>query len=169
MDVEGIYRKSGGTSQVNQVKSSFEGNGDFDISDPDLDIHAVSSTLKAYFRRLPVPLITFAVYDQFLEAGSIESPEQKARAMHAALKEIPKPHFDTLQFLVFHLSRVIQHSNENLVSRTLARPPRHRADNLLDDTAQSCCRFCAHNYASRRCTARADRYGSATRCCRGAA
>jgi hypothetical protein len=69
MDVEGIYRKSGGTSQVNQVRSGFETDNDHDISDPDLDIHAVTSALKNYFRRLPVPLITFAVYDQFLEAG----------------------------------------------------------------------------------------------------
>ena len=69
MDVEGIYRKSGGTSQVNQVRSGFEENGEHDISDPDLDIHAVTSALKNYFRRLPVPLITYAVYDQFLEAG----------------------------------------------------------------------------------------------------
>jgi hypothetical protein len=69
MDVEGIYRKSGGTSQVNQVRSGFEADNDHDISDPDLDIHAVTSAVKNYFRRLPVPLITFAVYDQFLEAG----------------------------------------------------------------------------------------------------
>lgn len=69
MDVEGIYRKSGGTSQVNQVRSGFEADNDHDISDPDLDIHAVTSAMKNYFRRLPVPLITFSVYDQFLEAG----------------------------------------------------------------------------------------------------
>lgn len=69
MDVEGIYRKSGGTSQVNQVRSGFEADNDHDISDPDLDIHSVTSALKNYFRRLPVPLITFDVYDQFLEAG----------------------------------------------------------------------------------------------------
>jgi hypothetical protein len=69
MDVEGIYRKSGGTSQVNQVRSGFEQDGDHDISDPDLDIHSVTSALKNYFRKLPVPLITYAVYDQFLEAG----------------------------------------------------------------------------------------------------
>jgi hypothetical protein len=69
MDVEGIYRKSGGTSQVNQVRSGFEADGEHDISDPDLDIHSVTSALKNYFRRLPVPLITYAVYDQFLEAG----------------------------------------------------------------------------------------------------
>jgi hypothetical protein len=69
MDVEGVYRKSGGTSQVNQVRSGFEADNDHDISDPDLDIHAVTSAMKNYFRRLPVPLITFSVYDQFLEAG----------------------------------------------------------------------------------------------------
>lgn len=69
MDVEGIYRKSGGASQVNQVRSGFEKNNDYDISDPDLDIHSVTSALKNYFRRLPIPLITFDVYDQFLEAG----------------------------------------------------------------------------------------------------
>lgn len=69
MDVEGVYRKSGGSSQVNQVRSGFESKADYDISDPDLDIHSVTSALKNYFRRLPVPLITFDVYDQFLEAG----------------------------------------------------------------------------------------------------
>lgn len=115
MDVEGIYRKSGGTSQVNQVKSGFEGNDEFDISDPDLDIHAVTSTLKNYFRRLPTPLITYAVYDQFLDAGAIEVPEQRAKALRAAISEIPRAHRDTMQFLIFHLSRVIQHAGDNLV------------------------------------------------------
>lgn len=116
MDVEGIYRKSGGTSQVNQVKGGFEANDEFDISDPDLDIHAVTSTLKNYFRRLPVPLITFSIYDQFLEAGAVENHEQKVKALHAAIREIPRAHHDTLQFLIFHLSRIIQHASDNLVS-----------------------------------------------------
>ncbi|KAF1850716.1 RhoGAP-domain-containing protein [Cucurbitaria berberidis CBS 394.84] len=116
MDVEGIYRKSGGTSQVNQVRGGFEADNDHDISDPDLDIHAVTSALKNYFHRLPVPLITFAVYDQFLEAGQIEDTEALSKALLAAINEIPKAHRDTLQFLVFHLSRVIQHASENLMT-----------------------------------------------------
>jgi Rho-type GTPase-activating protein 1/2 len=33
-----------------------------------------------------------------------------------AVNEIPRAHRDTLQFLVFHLSRVIQHANENLMT-----------------------------------------------------
>ncbi|KAL5117837.1 hypothetical protein ACEQ8H_004311 [Pleosporales sp. CAS-2024a] len=116
MDVEGVYRKSGGTSQVNQVRSGFEADNDHDISDPDLDIHAVTSAMKNYFRRLPVPLITFAVYDQFIEAGQLEDPKAQSKALQAAVNEIPKAHRDTLQFLVFHLSRVIQHANDNLMT-----------------------------------------------------
>lgn len=122
MDVEGIYRKSGGSSQVNQVKAGFEGTDEFDISDPDLDIHAVTSALKNYLRRLPTPLITYTHYDQFLDAGVIENPDQRARALRAVLKEIPRPHYDTLQFLIFHLARVIQHSDDNLVSGPFCAP-----------------------------------------------
>ncbi|KAL8949776.1 MAG: hypothetical protein Q9222_004138, partial [Ikaeria aurantiellina] len=59
MDVEGIYRKSGGNSQIQQVKEGFERTNDYDISDPDLDINAVTSTLKQYLRKLPTPLITY--------------------------------------------------------------------------------------------------------------
>lgn len=116
MDVEGIYRKSGGTGQVNIIKGGFEADNEHDISDPDLDIHAVTSALKNYFRKLPVPLITFAVYDQFLEAGKLEDTTAKSRALADAVNEIPRAHRDTLQFLVFHLSRVIQHANENLMT-----------------------------------------------------
>ncbi|KAL6702450.1 Rho-type gtpase-activating protein [Coniothyrium glycines] len=116
MDVEGVYRKSGATSQVNQIRSGFEADNEHDISDPDLDIHAVTSALKNYFRRLPVPLIPFDTYDQFLEAGQIEDSKAQAKALLAAVNEIPKSHRDTLQFLVFHLSRVIEHANHNLMT-----------------------------------------------------
>ena len=133
MDAEGVYRKSGATSQINQVRGGFEKSGDYDISDPDLDIHAVTSALKSYFRKLPIPLITFDVYDQFLEAGrkslehhghklllifplEIEDQQQKTKAMLAAINEVPRAHRDCLQFLVFHLSRVIGHAKDNLVS-----------------------------------------------------
>ncbi|KAF2127642.1 RhoGAP-domain-containing protein [Dothidotthia symphoricarpi CBS 119687] len=116
MDVEGVYRKSGGTSQVNQVRSGFESDNEHDISDPDLDIHAVTSAMKNYFRRLPVPLITFDVYDQFLEAGLLEDNDAQIKALIAAVNEIPKAHRDTLQFLVFHLSRVIQRASDNLMT-----------------------------------------------------
>lgn len=67
MDVEGIYRKTGGSSQVKVIQDGFENSVDYDdISDPDVDIIAVTSALKQYFRKLPNPLITFEVYDRVI-------------------------------------------------------------------------------------------------------
>lgn len=70
MDSEGIYRKSGGNSQVKMIQEGFEKMEDFDISDPSIDIASVTSVLKQYFRKLPTPLLTFEVYDRILESNS---------------------------------------------------------------------------------------------------
>lgn len=69
MDVEGIYRKSGGKGQVDAIQDGLTRSLDHDISDPDLDINTVASVLKQYFRKLPIPLITFDVYDSIIDAG----------------------------------------------------------------------------------------------------
>jgi hypothetical protein len=45
----------------------------------------------------------------------IEDTEAQVKALFAAINETPKAHRDALQFLVFHLSRVIQRANDNLV------------------------------------------------------
>ncbi|QDS70940.1 hypothetical protein FKW77_006883 [Venturia effusa] len=116
MNVEGVYRKSGGTGQVNQVRLGFEKDNDFDISDPDLDIHAVTSALKQYFRKLPVPLITFDVYDDLLDASRLEDKEERGLEMKAAVNMLPKPHKDCLEFLVFHLAKVMAQEKENLMT-----------------------------------------------------
>ena len=70
MDVEGIYRKTGGNSQTKAIQEGFDKDSEtFDISDPDIDITAVTSVLKQYFRKLPTPLLTYDVYDRILEAN----------------------------------------------------------------------------------------------------
>ena len=132
MDIEGIYRKSGGNSQIETIKEGFERNNDYDISDPDLDISAVTSTLKQYFRKLPTPLITYEVYDKLLE--STPNPSQdidpshpvhpahpnnynyRVSSMRSAINELPSHHRDTLEVLVFHLARVIEQQAENLMT-----------------------------------------------------
>ena len=115
MDVEGIYRKSGGSSQVNQVKNAFELNGECDISDVELDIHAVTSTLKQYFRRLPIPLVTYDVYDPLLSATKLDDPDARVGKMRVVLDQLPRSHRDCLEFLMFHLSRVMEKEKFNLV------------------------------------------------------
>ena len=116
MDVEGIYRKSGGNSQVNQVKGGFEANNEYDISDIELDIHAITSTLKQYFRRLPMPLISYDVYDPLLAAVKQEDTDVRIDKMRQCMDQLPRCHRDCLEFLMFHLSRVMEKEKYNLVS-----------------------------------------------------
>ena len=135
MDIEGIYRKSGGNSQIQVIKEGFERSNDYDISDPDLDINAVTSTLKQYFRKLPTPLITYEVYDKLLE--TLPTPGQnpmdmdpshpahpsnpfnhtyRVSSMRNAISELPTHHRDTLEVLIFHLARVVDQQTDNLMT-----------------------------------------------------
>ena len=116
--MEGIYRKSGGNGQIQTIREGFERSNDFDISDPDLDIHAVTSLLKQYFRRLPSPLITYEVYDQLLDSVQIAEDEKRIASMRHAIQNLPASHRDCLEFLVFHLARVVEREKDNLVRPT---------------------------------------------------
>jgi hypothetical protein len=116
MDMEGIYRKSGGAGQVKIVQQGFEKDNNHDISDPDLDIHSVTSALKQYFRKLPTPLITFDIYDSLLGAGQLKDKEKQALALRVAVAELPEHHRDCLEYLVQHLARVMAQESENLMT-----------------------------------------------------
>ncbi|KAL4950822.1 hypothetical protein BDW69DRAFT_171335 [Aspergillus filifer] len=117
MDMEGIYRKSGASSAIQTIREGFEKSPqDYDISDPDLDIHAVTSALKQYFRKLPMPLITYDVYETIIDTGEISSHSGRVEALQKSLGELPRVHQDVLEFLVFHLKRVVEREKENLMT-----------------------------------------------------
>lgn len=117
MDMEGIYRKSGAASAIQIIKEGFEKSPqDYDISDPDLDIHAVTSALKQYFRKLPMPLITYDVYEKIIDSGEITSQQPRIDHLRQNLQELPRVHRDVLEFLMFHLRRVVERESENLMT-----------------------------------------------------
>ncbi|KAI0970182.1 rho GTPase activator Rga [Xylaria arbuscula] len=121
MEMEGIYRKTGGNSQVKIIQEGFDKNENFDISDPDMDITAVTSVLKQYFRKLPTPLLTYDVYDRILETNSVVSDPEKCTHLQNVFNQLPRQHKDCLEFLMFHLSRVAGRESENLMTpRNLA-------------------------------------------------
>ncbi|KAI0477949.1 rho GTPase activator Rga [Xylaria cf. heliscus] len=121
MEMEGIYRKTGGNSQVKIIQEGFDKNENFDISDPDMDITAVTSVLKQYFRKLPTPLLTYDIYDRVLETNSLANDAEKCTHLQNVFNQLPRQHKDCLEFLMFHLSRVASRESENLMTpRNLA-------------------------------------------------
>lgn len=59
---------------------------------------------------------TLAAETDANNAAEIEDKEKKALAMRLAIRELPQSHQDCLEFLIFHLARVMAHDKENLVS-----------------------------------------------------
>ncbi|XP_041658235.1 rho GTPase-activating protein 30 [Cheilinus undulatus] len=121
--VDGIYRLSGVSSNIQKLRGEFEGDGSPDLNkDVYLqDIHCVSSLCKAYFRELPNPLLTYQLYDKFAEAVAIQLEEERLVKINDVLKELPTPHYRTLEFLMRHLVRMASYSSEtNMHARNLA-------------------------------------------------
>ena len=123
IDSEGIYRKSGAKSQIQTIEDAFEKTFDQEADFDEIlsgDIAGVTSALKQYLRYLPNSLIHIDYYDSFVEAAKYEK-QVAIEKLRAVVNALPLPYQDCLLCVVSHLSRVSQHSEQNLMtSRNLA-------------------------------------------------
>ena len=109
LEYEGIYRKTGGSSQSKAITQMFE-RGDytsFDLCDAEKfnDICSITSVLKTYFRSLPVPLLTFDLHDQFMAAVAIRDPSFRNKSLTDLVNRLPDEHYFTLRMLMLHLNQ----------------------------------------------------------------
>nr|XP_008123895.1 PREDICTED: rho GTPase-activating protein 30 [Anolis carolinensis] len=121
--MDGIYRLSGVSSNIQKLRLEFDTDRTPDLNkDVYLqDIHCVSSLCKAYFRELPNPLLTYQLYDKFAEAVAIQLEEGRLEKIKEVLKELPPPHYRTLEFLMKHLVHMASFSPKtNMHVRNLA-------------------------------------------------
>lgn len=70
-----------------------------------MQVHVLASVLKSFFRDMPEPLLTFDCYEDFLRAGNLT--EDRVSTLFAILKKLPKPNFDLMERLIFHLARLV--------------------------------------------------------------
>lgn len=120
LEVEGIYRASGNSAQVAEIRREF----DIDALAIDLlrpnngvnDIHSVASALKQYFMALPDPLLTRRYHREFIAAANIQNDIQRRDSIHAIINKLPDPNYTTLRYLVFHLYRVQERESINKMS-----------------------------------------------------
>uniref|UniRef100_A0A1A7Y8V7 Rho GTPase-activating protein 29 n=1 Tax=Iconisemion striatum TaxID=60296 RepID=A0A1A7Y8V7_9TELE len=137
LNLKGIYRVNGAKSRVEKLCQAFENGKDL-VELSDLYPHDISNVLKLYLRQLPEPLILFRYYNDFvglakqsqsiiveelealrLSPSSVTSPQVSVELNRVLfkikdlLRHLPPAHYKTLQFLIEHLHRVTEHSEEN--------------------------------------------------------
>ncbi|XP_072723677.1 rho GTPase-activating protein 29 isoform X3 [Ciconia boyciana] len=139
LNVKGIYRVNGAKSRVEKLCQAFENGKDL-VELSELYAHDISNVLKLYLRQLPEPLILFRLYNEFIglakESQNVNeeldakqaSPKSKKRQsicielnriiikIKDLLKQLPVPNYNTLQYLIGHLHRVTEQSEENKMS-----------------------------------------------------
>ncbi|XP_039197916.1 beta-chimaerin isoform X4 [Crotalus tigris] len=141
---EGIYRVSGFTEHIEDVKMAFDRDGDkADVSAniyPDINI--IAGALKLYFRDLPIPVITYDTYSKFIEAAKISNADERLEAVHEVLMLLPAAHYETLRYLMIHLKKITMNEKENFMNAenlgivfgpTLMRPPEDSTLATLND------------------------------------
>ncbi|KAG5841729.1 hypothetical protein ANANG_G00169860 [Anguilla anguilla] len=121
--VDGIYRLSGVSSNTQKLRGEFDVEGVPDLSKEVYrqDIHCVSSLCKAYFRELPNPLLTYQLYDKFADAVAVQLEEERLVKIKEVLKDLPLPHYRTLEYLMRHLVKMATFASQtNMHARNLA-------------------------------------------------
>uniref|UniRef100_A0A8C5R825 Rho-GAP domain-containing protein n=1 Tax=Leptobrachium leishanense TaxID=445787 RepID=A0A8C5R825_9ANUR len=121
--VDGIYRLCGIASNVQKLRQEFETERLPDLNKDTYlqDVHCVSSLCKAYFRQLPNPLLTYQLYDKFADAVAIQLEQERLVKIKDVLKDLPLPHYRTLEYLMKHLVKMASFSSQtNMHARNLA-------------------------------------------------
>ncbi|XP_072924589.1 unconventional myosin-IXb-like isoform X3 [Hemitrygon akajei] len=102
---EGIYRKSGAANKMKDLRQQLEEDPD-SVQLENYHIHAITGVLKQWLRELPVPLMTFDLYGDFLRAIEHPGRQEQVQAVYSVLEQLPSCIFHTLERLIFHLVKV---------------------------------------------------------------
>ncbi|PAA83717.1 hypothetical protein BOX15_Mlig008797g1 [Macrostomum lignano] len=121
LDSEGLYRVAGFHDDIEVIKLAFDKetlDNPVDLSRFD-DVNTVASVLKAYLRSLPIPVITYDMYDKFLAVVRREGDDSTAQlnaSLRQCVSELPPAHRQTLNYLCRHLHRVAARQRINMMS-----------------------------------------------------
>ncbi|EJW83037.1 hypothetical protein WUBG_06052 [Wuchereria bancrofti] len=103
--VEGIYRKSAAIGQVRNARREIE-NAEFEmLSFDDVPTHVITTLVKSFFRELPEPLITYDLYENFLNASEVQDSAERVRCLTVIIELLPKCNRSVLERLLYHLAR----------------------------------------------------------------
>ncbi|KAM4631537.1 rho GTPase-activating protein 17 isoform 1-T2 [Discoglossus pictus] len=112
MKEEGLFRIAAGASKLKKLKAALDCSTS-QLEEFYSDPHAVAGALKSYLRELPEPLMTFNLYDEWIQAGNIPDQSLKLQALWLVCQKLPKPNLENFRYLVKFLAKLSHSSDIN--------------------------------------------------------
>lgn len=132
LTVQGVYRVSGSKPRIQKLCQAFEEQKELvDLSDP--SPHDITSILKHFFKELPEPLLTFDLYNDFIDVGKTiqhlsEQQQQPPdtneimdviNTLQMILRKLPPYCYSTVQHLMCHLQKVSECTENKMIASNL--------------------------------------------------
>jgi Rho GTPase-activating protein 1 len=119
IDTEGIFRRSGNISRINELKRKINEGAPVDMSSE--DTHVVAGILKTFLRDLHEPLLTYELYDEIIQF--LDWPkEERSRNVKLILREkLPVENYELFKYIIEFLVQIMDRKDFNkMTSSNLA-------------------------------------------------
>ncbi|XP_077183651.1 rho GTPase-activating protein 44 isoform X5 [Paroedura picta] len=112
MQEEGLFRVAPSASKLKKLKAALDCCV-VDVQEYSADPHAIAGALKSYLRELPEPLMTFELYEEWIQASNIQDQDKRMQALWNALEKLPKASFSNLRYLIKFLAKLTEYQDAN--------------------------------------------------------
>ncbi|XP_076154100.1 rho GTPase-activating protein 44-like isoform X2 [Alosa pseudoharengus] len=112
MQEEGLFRVAPSASKLKKLKASLD-CGVLDVQEYSADPHAIAGALKSYLRELPEPLMTFELYEEWIQASNIQDQDKRLQALLSACEKLPKANSNNFKYLIKFLAKLNEYEDAN--------------------------------------------------------
>ncbi|ALC47331.1 RhoGAP92B [Drosophila busckii] len=117
LEEEGLLRVGCASTKLRRMKHALEAQHvktplPLEYQDP----HVIGSILKLYLRELPEPLLTYALYKDFIRIAERHTEAERKTEIKAILSKLPKENYANLRYLTRFLALLQQRAVHNKMS-----------------------------------------------------
>ncbi|XP_067100548.1 rho GTPase-activating protein 44-like isoform X9 [Osmerus mordax] len=112
MQEEGLFRVAPSASKLKKLKASLD-CGVMDVPEYSADPHAIAGALKSYLRELPEPLMTFELYEEWIQASNIPDQDKRLQALLTACEQLPMANSNNFKYLIKFLAKLNEYQDAN--------------------------------------------------------
>ncbi|XP_010129557.1 PREDICTED: rho GTPase-activating protein 44, partial [Buceros rhinoceros silvestris] len=112
MQEEGLFRVAPSASKLKKLKAALDCCV-VDVQEYSADPHAIAGALKSYLRELPEPLMTFELYEEWIQASNIPEQEKRLQALWNACEKLPRANYNNIRYLIKFLAKLTEYQDTN--------------------------------------------------------